>query len=531
MTKDTTQAEGTTEVCNTRALVCVESEEVSDAEWLAKGSFLTLGGSVVGRALGVGTQLVLARLLGPATFGLYAIGWALLRVGTIFTPLGLDSGVIHCATSCAATDQRRFGSVLRVSLLLAIVFAGFVGFVLGLAAPTLAHRVFGKGDLVPVIFLFALGFPFAAGLRVASASTTLSHSLKYSVYAESLAQPATNLLLVVAFYLIGWRLLGAAAAAVISFGASLALAVYYEIRIFPRARFGAKAQFSVMQELLEFSSIAWLGFAFVNLVPWIDRLFVGAYLAATEVGVYQAAAQASVTLSIVAGAFNVAIAPRISFLHQNGQTERLRRFYKVATKWTLYSTIPFLLVLCLIPGQVLGALYGARYATGARPLIILAVMRLVDALAGPVGILLIFTARQKVFSIVTACGLALCVLFNGMLTPHFGTVGAALATGLANTTMMLALVMIVRGTIGVWPFDARYLKGVLATGLTLGTLILAGRVDIQSSVFKVLLELTLAYIVFAGSLFIVGLDPEDREMIRMFLRYPLALLRTARSAS
>jgi O-antigen/teichoic acid export membrane protein len=515
-------------LCQVEESVGAEPERAKDAAWLAGNSVITLGGGLVGRALQVGCQVALARLLGPATFGLYAIGWTLLRVANIVAPLGLDNGVIHCATRCATTDRRRLGKVLGQSLALAMLFGGLIGLGMCIAAPALAHRVFNKNGLVSLICLFAVGIPLAAGLRVASASTRVSQMMKYSVYAESLTQPAANLLLILAFYMIGWRLLGAAAAAAISFAIGLAVALHYERRLFPQALprdlpGSGPQSTSVSRELLQFSVIAWLGVVFINFVPWVDRLFVGAYLMPAAVGIYQAAAQASVLLSVIAGALNVVVAPRISFLHQNSEMERLHQVYKVATKWMLYTCVPFLLVFCFAPGQVLGVMYGARYAEGARPLVIFSMMRLVDALAGPVGILLIFTGRQKLFSIVSGCGLVLCGALNYMLIPHLGAVGAALATFLANTAMMLGLLVGARSTVGIWPWDWRWVKGILAAAAAAGALLLAAHLALGPALLGLLLSLALSTAVFSGILLLLGLDPEDREMIRTLKGYLLVL--------
>ena len=499
-----------------------------DAGWLARNSFTTLGGGLAGRVLQGGSQIVLARLLGPSTYGLYAIGWALLRVSNLVAPLGLNNGVIHCATRYATTDHQRLGRVLRESLALAVLFGGFITLAMCIAAPTLAHRVFNKGGLAPLICLFAAAVPLAAGLKVASAATMVSQSMRYSVYAESLAQPATNLVLILGFYLIGWRLLGAAAATVVSFGAGLALALYYERGLFPHARScGGPPSTPVARELLRFSLVAWLGAVFVNLVPLVDRLFVGVYLTPGEVGLYQAAAQACVLLGVIEGGINAVVAPRISFLYQSSQMERLQQIYKVSTKWMLYACIPFVLVFCFAPERVLGALYGAGYVNGARPLTILSLMWLIYALTGPAGMLLIFTARQKLFSIITFCELALCATLNYLLIPHFGAVGAALATGLSGTAMMLALLLGVRAVLGFWPWDWRWVKGILATAAATGALLLVRHLDFQPALLGLLLRLALSTTVFAGSLLLLGLDSEDRELIPTLRGYLLAFARVA----
>lgn len=490
--------------------------ENKDAAWLAGGSLTTVTGSLVGRGLQLASQVVLARVLGPPAFGLYAIGWALLRVSAIITPLGLDNGVIHFATRYIGRDVRCLGKVLGESLALAVLFGTLVGLATCVAARTLAYRVFGMGELLPVIYLFAACFPLAAGLRVASASTTVSHSMKYSVYAELLTQPAANLVLICGFYFLGWRLAGAVAATVISFGCALTLAVFYQKRLFPQVRLSPVGLSSdVTPELLRFSLVAWLGVVFVNLIPWVDRLFVGAYLPPAAVGIYQAAAQASLLLGIVAGGFNTVVAPRISFLFQSSQIDRLKQLYKVVAKWMFYVSIPLFLVFCFTAQKLLAVMYGTRYVGGAQPLLILSVMWLTEALVGPVGILLTFTGRQNVFSALSGGGLVLSAILNYLLIPRLGILGAALATSSADVAMLFALLVAARVYSGFWPFDQRWLKGIISAIVAAGFLLIWRPMNVEPALFGLLLTLVLSTAVFGGSLMMLGLDEEDHELVRI----------------
>jgi len=491
-----------------------------DHAWLASRSLVTLGGSLVGRALNLGTQVVLARLLGPTEFGLYAIGWALLQVSSLFVPLGLDNGVIHCATPYADGHPERLARVLRESFTLTLLFGGLVSAATIGFAPQLALRVFGKAALLPVIRLFAVGFSLAAGLKVIAASTTVSQSIKYRVYSELLAQPAANLLLFFLFYALGWRLLGATAATVASFGVGLALAIAYQQKLFPHARFrGPVLSKQIASELLRFSATAWLGAVFLNLIPWLDRLFLGAYAAPATVGVYQAAAQACMLFGVVAGAFNVVVAPRISFLYQSSQMHRLEQVYKVVTKWIVYASTPLFLLFFCAPRQVLGVLYGVNYASSATPLVILSFAQLIGALAGPIGILLIFTARQRVFAVVASGGVVLSTVLNYALIPRYGPIGAAWATAGGYVAIFFVSLSIARSTMGFWPYDKRWLKGFFAAAAAVGVLYLARPMDFGSSWIALLSTLGVSTVVFAGSLVLLRLDAEDREMIRTLKLY------------
>ena len=93
--------------------------ENSDIAKLAAGASITLVGRIIGRGTHILGQIALARFLGPATFGLYALGWTILRIAGLVAPLGLEHGVIRYGSRNWRTDPSGFRGVLLQSLGLA----------------------------------------------------------------------------------------------------------------------------------------------------------------------------------------------------------------------------------------------------------------------------------------------------------------------------------------------------------------------------------------------------------------------------
>ena len=130
-----------------------------DAEILAKGASVSLTGTMVARAFAMATQVLMARFLGAADFGLYAIGWTLIRILESVNTLGLATGVIYFGADYQRSDPSRFKGVLRQSIILASLTGFTIGAVLFLMAPTLAEHLFRKPEAAPVIRAFAPAFP------------------------------------------------------------------------------------------------------------------------------------------------------------------------------------------------------------------------------------------------------------------------------------------------------------------------------------------------------------------------------------
>ncbi len=94
-----------------------EVNEIADTSVnrMAAGAGISLFGVGLGRGLDFVKQIALARLLGPEAFGLYAIGWNLLRIVGILAPFGLHNGVVHFGTPFWRKDNPALRSILTRS--------------------------------------------------------------------------------------------------------------------------------------------------------------------------------------------------------------------------------------------------------------------------------------------------------------------------------------------------------------------------------------------------------------------------------
>ncbi len=482
----------------------------ADAAWLAKGSAIVLAGGFIGQAFQFACQIALARLLGPAQFGLYGIGWTLFRLVGPFAAMGLNAGVIYGASVAGASDTGRRRDVLVQSLALGLLAGGVVGLIAYVAAPSLSTEVFGKNELTVVLRGFALGLPLLTAMTVASASTKLTLSMVYSTITEALIQPGLNLLLiVVAVHFMSEGLVGAIVATVLSYAVALMAGLAFVFTLFgPVLRSGHKMKLRV-NELLAFSLPASIAAAFINLINRVDRLVIGAFLSASQVGIYQAASQTSTLFDIVPNVFNNVIGTRVADLHASRDRERLESLYKLGAKWSFYLTMPAFLVVCAAPGAVMEVLYGEHYRAGAWPLVIMCLGLMSDAVVGAASPILIFSGNQRLAGTISTGALISAVVLNFVLVPRLGLIGGAISTALAEGGMLGGLLLAVKLRLDLWPYDRRWLKGLIAAGCTalaLG-LLRSGFGSIVRS--ELLPNLLLAGGTFWAVLFLLGFDPED----------------------
>ena len=490
---------------------------------LARGAGVSLAGRILGRLAHVAVQILMARVLGPPAFGLFALAFTVLRMTGLVAPLGLHRGTLYFAARYWPQDPPAFSSVARYALSGSFLGGVAVAGVVWTAAPWVAESVFGKPELSSVLRGLILALPAASALRVAVALTQVGQRMGDAVISEDLAQPLFALIAFPILFALGYGMGAAVSATVSSHVVALVVALALVHRQFPRlATTPAPAQAGeLVRDLMRFSLPAAFAGVFMLFLVWIDRLLVGVFLDSSRVGYYQAASQVSILYGIILAGFGRILAPMVSNLHARNRTADLEETYRAATKWGLYVSLPPFLVTCAMPETVMTVLYGQAYAEGAVALLVLSIGQLVNVGSGNVGIALVMTGNERRWLRLTGLTFTANVGLCCLLIPRYGLAGAAVATSVSIAALFAVGVFALRSWTGLWPYDRRYFKGLGAAALAA-----LPAMALSTSSSAVALEpatrLTLAAVtvtlVFFAALGAAGLDDEDRMLLSRFTR-------------
>ena len=489
----------------------------ADVSTLAGGASISLSGKILGRSLAFLGDIAAARILGPDSFGLYAIGWTVLRTLSLISPLGLDQGIIYFGSPYWRKNNAALKNVLNRALGLALVSGLIFGGGLYLLAPELAQQVFQKPALTYIFRWFALSFPLVSILAVALAATRITQRMKYSAGIDYIGQPATGLLFLIIFYLFGLRLIGVLASDVLSFAVPSILAVWVLWRLFPGSRNNSSGAAETNRELLAFSIPASLAGVFTPFLIWVDRLIVGHFRTPAETGVYQAVSQTSTIFAIILSAFAAIFLPLIADLYHKKEFARLEELFRISTKWGLYISLPVFVMLCVFPREILIYVFDGRYAAGWLPLIILSAGQLASVGGGAIGPLLVMTGHQKRWSILSGVALGINICLNWYLVPIYGLTGAAVSTAVSLCGLSLFGVFQVWRILKMQPYDRRYLKGLTGAGLAIIGLSAYRFFFPIHSLPGVFIASLIAGIIFLAAVLALGLDREDRDFVRFGL--------------
>jgi len=476
---------------------------------LATGAGVSLFGRFFGGGLTLLGQVIVARLLGPAAYGLYAIGWTILRTASVAVPLGMDQGIVRFASPERVGDR----AVRKGVIVKGLAFAGLAGTMVALAvflsAPWLARSVFDKPGLEPVLRWFAPGMALAAGLKVAADATRVSQQMQHGALAEEVVQPGSNLLLILVAYGLGYGVAGAAAAGTFSFAVGLVVVGKYLVTLFPELVSRDVPLLTSFPALLRFSIPASLARTFGVTLMWSDRLFVGAFLTEADVGAYQSASVAAGLFGIVLAAFNAIFGPMIAELHQNGKHQDLQELYRVSTKWGIYASLPILLMFLLAPNLVLQGVFGVGYGHAANALRVLSLGQFCLVGVGAVGVILTMAGYPKRWMVASGLALLAVVPLSLRLVPTFGMVGGALAVSISLAALFIWGLFQVKRLLDLWPYDRRFAKGLVAS-LVAAVAVLAGLRWLPGpDLVKLVGVMSVNLAAFSVCLAVLGFDRED----------------------
>jgi O-antigen/teichoic acid export membrane protein len=495
----------------------VPDERLQDAGVLAKGLSVSLTGGMAAQAIGMFGQILMARLLGAAEFGLYSVGWTLVRLLSTVTTLGLESGVTYFGARYLRFSPARLKGVVLES----IAFTGLCGTTIAatlyLAAPAIAQHIFHKPEVSVVIRAFAPAFPLYGVLIVAAAVTRLSHRMQYVMY-SGVALTGTALIFFCISFMLGFGLKGAVFSTVGGIGIATLVAGCFARSLFPQAFAKGVRSKWVGQELMAYSfPLVLSGLAGAGLT-FADRLFVASFCTSADMGVYQAASQVAIVFSIAHGAFDNIFAPMVADLHARGEKTRLAELYKVSTKWGLCAGIPIFLVIFFARREVVELAYGSPYIRATTPLLILSVGRIFMMTTSASGPMLLMTGGQKLYVALPLLVVPIDLLLNYLLVPSYGLAGAAAAAAISAMILNAAATAAVGMTLGVWPFDTRYIKLAIAACVASSALVLA---PLQYGVpaVRLLVVSGVCFAAFGGCLVGLGLDAEDREFLNTLRRH------------
>jgi O-antigen/teichoic acid export membrane protein len=397
---------------------------------MVRGAGWSIGGTIAGASASFIVQIVLARSLGSAHYGVYSYLLAWVNVAVLLGKLEFDVAAIRFVS---AYEGRHENSLLHGFLRYALRVVGGTATSIGLIAavaawafrahlPTgMAQAIWAACALVPLSALLLFSGSALLGFRRVPQAQLPSQVARPVLFAGGVL--LTGSALGVGIGAGGAVALNAAATAV-ALGVSLVLLS----RAIP-ARVAATTP--------AYDSGKWMhavrGFMLISAAQLVlsqqaDVLVVGTLLSTHDAGLYSAASQLSTLIGLGASAIIFVVLPAVSDLHARAHVDELQRLVVRTVQTCAIVSVPVALLL-IVAGPLALHAYGSAFRAGYPVLLILSIVQVAAATMGGLsGYLLTMTGHEWQASRVIVGSALLNLALTIVLTPVLGTVGAALAT-------------------------------------------------------------------------------------------------------
>jgi PST family polysaccharide transporter len=361
-----------------------------------------------GQATSLLVFILLARLLAPDEFGVFALAGVFVTFLQLFMEQGFAAAIVHRKT----LDPEHLDTAFVVAVVSGLVLAA----ICVVAAP-LAGWFYDSPGLVPIVRGLALTLPIN-GFRTVPAALLSKRlhfkSLALRTLTANVAGGVVGIGMALAGYGV-WSLVGYQIANVAAGVASLWHATDWR----PRARFSMKHYRDLATFGVNIVGVNLLSFAFRR----SDDLLIGYYLGAGPLGFYTVGARViRVMVEVLTATVTKVAFPAFASIQDD--RDRVRRSYRAAIRYAGAVSLPAFVGVAVLAPDVLRVLFGQRWEATAPVLQILALRGIRESVLrfnqsvflglGRPGWRLVMSLLNTVVS-VAAVWIALAALHGGIV--------------------------------------------------------------------------------------------------------------------
>jgi O-antigen/teichoic acid export membrane protein len=419
---------------------------------------------------------VTVRSLGPARFGLLALGWAVAEGSGMFD-FGLGRATVRFVADATHKGRERLNEIVLASAFSQTAAGIVAGLLLFFFAPLLVSRVFTISpqaipEATAMFRVLALHLPVllaAAALRAALEGAQrfdVSAALRIPGSIASVAIPAAvayrgHSLVVIMWWLLAVRVLLVMISAV---------AVTHTLKL---SAWRLPARWLVLGEMLRYSGWVAVSTALGPLLGSFERFAVGSIVGVAALGYYTGAAEAANRFLLIPVTAFSALLPALAATDATGARERALVVTRSARRQLAALLFPLCLTLFIFAPALLGFWIGPAFAASAgTALRILSIGVFFGGLAHLPLALLYGSNRPDLPAKIHIVEAAIYVPFAFLLVRTLGITGAAIAWATRCAADLILYETVTRRALGRCERDLD--ERVRATHLSWTSLLLAG---------------------------------------------------------
>jgi O-antigen/teichoic acid export membrane protein len=318
------------------------------------------------------SSIVVARLLGPASYGSYTLVLVIPQILQLFVGLGVVAAITRFSAYYIARGEPAIAKRFSInSMIFLILFGAALSLVCFAGAGFFSAVVLHREELAPLVRYVSIAVLAQAVLQASIAGLVGWNSMGWASSA-SILQAAVRLSIAPILVISGFGVFGAVTgytAGYLLAGAAAGLA-FYALRLRRAVGEGGAGGFLAdVREMVSYGLPIYAGSVLSGLATYYVTLLVAAIAVNAVVGYYQAASNITSAYSLALAAITLALFPAFSSLHGAGADTRSA--FRHATKYVAYIMAPIILFIAGGSGLIVKIVYGSAFSSADTYLVLL----------------------------------------------------------------------------------------------------------------------------------------------------------------
>lgn len=341
----------------------------------ARGSFFLVTGQIAALVLQAVAVFVVARLLGPDLYGIYALSLVFPNLLLIIVDLGINQAIIRFSANLRLRGQnQQIARLIRDGLIFKLVIGLIVFGICFIYSDYLATYVLERPDISVYIRLTSI-------LIIIQVITTTSFSafvgldrMEYSALitnVQALSKAVISILLVA----LGLSIIGALTGLVVSFFIAAVLSsalLYFHLYRPLNSDKGKDKGNEVLVEsswkdslriLLNYGSPLYISALLLGIIPQLQSVILAVFTLDYDIGNFKASLNFITLLSALTIPIATSLFPAFSKFNKN--SEKVKIFFGLSIKYVSMLVVPSALLMMILSKEIIQIIYGASFASAS----------------------------------------------------------------------------------------------------------------------------------------------------------------------
>jgi O-antigen/teichoic acid export membrane protein len=462
----------------------------------AKGSFHLLWGLVASTIISAVGVIIIARLLGPDNYGLYAIALTAPNLISTFRDWGINTAMVKYS---AQYNRENNVAKIRSIFVSGVLFEIVLGLALSILSFFLSHFLaisFNRSAISPLIQIAS--FFILAGALVNAATAAFTGLEKMHLYSFMLIiQSIVKTILVVALVLLGLGTLGAVEGFItgsIFAGLTGVLLMWSMYKSLPKPINGKLEIILNIKIMLKYGLPLSISTILTGFLTMFYSYILAYYVINNAtIGNYNVALNFVVLIGFFATPVTTMLFPAFSKLDHQKDKEVLKNVFQYSVKYSALIVVPVTAMLIALAQPAVGTIYGEKYTQAPLFLALLSISYLLAAFGNLSAGNLINGQGETTFNLKLAV-LSIVIGFplSFVLISQFGVIGLIVTALIDGLPSLFISLLFIKNHFGVsvdWVSSGKILlSSIVAAVLTY--------VLISQLAFSNLIQLVIGVIVF-----------------------------------